>query len=216
MNQLYIIKIDASESITLAEAENLLERKAISHPIQVLNWLKFSYSPKVSFRIAHTGDEIWLKYYVMEEHVRALETRINGGVYKDSCVEFFISLDGKNYYNFEFNCIGIVHLAYGPGRSKRQFVDTRLIEEIEIRSTLGNEPFDTRSGYFEWEMMIRIPIKCFVFSNIEDLRNVKGSANFYKCGDETTIPHYLSWNSIKTGNPDFHRLEYFGQLFFGC
>jgi hypothetical protein len=40
------------------------------------------------------------------------------------------------------------------------------------------------------------------------------NANFYKCGDDTSKRHYLSWNPVKTAKPDFHRPEYFGILNF--
>ena len=36
--------------------------------------------------------------------------------------------------------------------------------------------------------------------------------NFYKCGDETAIPHYGMWNPVGTENADFHRPEYFGDF----
>ena len=39
-------------------------------------------------------------------------------------------------------------------------------------------------------------------------------ANFYKCGDKLSVPHYLSWNPVTTEKPDFHRPEYFGLLEF--
>ena len=37
-------------------------------------------------------------------------------------------------------------------------------------------------------------------------------ANFYKCGDKTAHPHYLSWSPIDTPKPDFHRPDFFGEL----
>ena len=40
------------------------------------------------------------------------------------------------------------------------------------------------------------------------------TANFYKCGDDLTVPHFVSWNPIKTEKPDFHRPEFFGKLKF--
>jgi hypothetical protein len=214
MNTLCIIKIDTPESVSLLEAGYLLEKNTVSHPVQVLNWEKYRYMPNVSFRIGHIGNKIWLKYYVTEKYIRAMEAKINGSVYKDSCVEFFISLDGENYYNLEFNCIGVAHIAYGPGRGKRKFVDSELVGKIETLSSLGSEPFDTQSGNFEWEMMLSIPVEVFAFSNVENVSNIKASANFYKCGDATPTPHYLSWNPVKTENPDFHRPEYFGKVFF--
>ena len=38
--------------------------------------------------------------------------------------------------------------------------------------------------------------------------------NFYKCGDETVQPHYYSWNPVELVDPDFHRSEFFGKLYF--
>src|SRR5690554_5264268 len=117
MNQLFIKEIQINKHVSLSEADHLLENQTVMNSINVKNWEAYDYAPKVQFRIGHTGNEIWLKYYVNEKHIRALETNTNGDVYKDSCVEFFISHDGENYYNFEFNCIGTTHLAWGPGRN---------------------------------------------------------------------------------------------------
>ncbi len=214
MNELFIKKLPLPKSGTLGEAESLLEKQTISNSIHILNWKKFQYRPNVSFRIAHTANEIWLKYYVTEKHILGLETRTNGNVYKDSCVEFFVSFDQKNYYNFEFNCIGTIHLAYGEGRKNREFVKPETVEKIEIKSSLGNKPFEEKTGNFNWEMMIRIPKQCFAFDTINTLDKLKATANFYKCGDDTSEPHFVTWNPVKTEQPDYHRPEFFGKIWF--
>ncbi len=214
MNELFIKRLNQPGTGTLAEAENLLEKQTISNSLNVLNWTKFSYRPNVSFRIAHTGYEIWLQYQVSEKHIIALETRTNGDVYKDSCVEFFISFDKKNYYNFEFNCIGTIHLAYGEGRKNRKFVNPETVEKIEIKSSLGNQPFEEKTGNFNWEIMIRIPLESFAFDNIKSLNELKATANFYKCGDNSSVPHFVTWNPVKTEQPDYHRPEFFGKVRF--
>lgn len=214
MNNLFIKQIKIQKPVTIDEAGHLLETNAVSVPIDTLNWKEFSYKPKLSFRIAHSGDEIWLKYYVTEKYILARETRTNGDVYKDSCVEFFVSVDGTNYYNFEFSCIGTRHLAFGPGRGNRTLLDPKIVEQIEIKSSLGNQPFDEKAGNFEWEMMIRIPIICFDFNKLKSLKGLKATANFYKCGDTTSEPHYVTWNPIGTEHPDYHRPEFFGKAEF--
>ena len=33
--------------------------------------------------------------------------------------------------------------------------------------------------------------------------------NLYKCGDNLSHPHFLSWQPIDTPQPDFHRPEFF-------
>jgi len=214
MKDLFIKKIELSKNAELNEAAHILETKAVTNPIDVINWENYSYRPDLKFRIGHTEKEIWLKYYVKEEHILARETNTNGAVHKDSCVEFFISVDGKNYYNLEINCIGTIHLAHGPDRNNRKFVDPKTIEKIEVSSTLGNEPFEERSGNFEWEMMVCFPIECFAFDKINALGGRKATANFYKCGDDTTKPHFVTWNPVGTENPDYHRPEYFGKVEF--
>ena len=214
MKELFIKKIKLTNPVTLKEAGHLLETQVITNQIDVLNWAIYGYKPKINFRIGHTGKEIWLKYYVTEKHILAKETRTNGSVYKDSCVEFFISVDNKNYYNLEVNCIGTIHLAYGPGRNDRKFVDPEIIKKIEVESSLGNQPFDEKTGNFDWEMMIRVPVSSFAFDNIKSLKGLKATANFYKCGDDTTEPHYVTWNPVKTENPDYHRPGFFGKVLF--
>lgn len=215
MKNLFIKKVNGKSNVKLDEASHLLETQTVTNSIDILNWKKaFPYKPDLKFRIGHTGNEIWLKYYVKEKNILALETRTNGDVYKDSTVEFFISLDKKNYYNFEFNCIGTIHIAYGLGRNNRTPVTPKIAETIEIESSLGNQPFKEQSGSFEWEMMIRIPIECFEFDKIKSLNGLKASANFYKCGDETSDPHFVTWNPIETENPDYHRPEFFGEVEF--
>jgi len=198
MKELFIKQIKPVKSVSLKEADHLLETQTVTNPIDTINWPAYSYKPKLSFRIGHTGKEIWLKYYVTEKYILALETSTNGDVYKDSCVEFFISADGENYYNFE----------------KRQPVPVNLAEKIEVESSLGNQPFEEKTGNFEWEMMIRIPLDSFAFDKIRSLNGLKVTANFYKCGDNTTEPHFVTWNPIGTENPDYHRPEFFGKMLF--
>jgi hypothetical protein len=43
---------------------------------------------------------------------------------------------------------------------------------------------------------------------------VQWRANFYKCGDKTSHPHWLTWSVVDKPEPDFHRPEFFGILEF--
>jgi len=214
--QLKVKEIIADKSVTLAQVSELLEEQAKLHSIDLINWQAFSYKPSVSFRIAHANNQIWLKYYITEDNILAQVDTINGGVSGDSCVEFFFDPRGDgNYYNFEFSCIGMPHLAYGPERGERQFMDEEQIkEQLAITSSLGNEPFAERTGGYTWEMTMVIPASILVEDVGIQLKGLNTRANFYKCGDRTSEPHYLSWNAVGTETPDFHRPEYFGTLVF--
>lgn len=214
MQKLIIPRVLIYPTLSQDEMNLLIEEKGILQKINHVNWEEYPYSPDVHFRILHTGNEIWLKFFVQEKHIRAIETQTNGPVHKDSTVEFFISLDGSNYYNFEFNCIGTRHLAYGSGRGNRTRISPEIAEKIRIKSTLGEKPFEEKSGDFNWEMTIQIPFECFAFDALKSVNGKEATANFYKCGDDTSEPHFISWNPIETATPDYHRPEFFGEIIF--
>lgn len=215
MQKLTVPRILASADLSHTELGILVDEKGALQSISNANWEAFPYKPDVHFRILHTGNEICLKFYVQEKYIRAVETRTNGDVYKDSTVEFFVSFDKKNYYNLEFSCIGTIHLGYGSGRHTRKHISPAIAEQITAISTLGNQPFDEKAGSFSWEILLRIPLTCFPFDPIKNLSGQQASANFYKCGDATREPHFISWNPISTDTPDYHQPLFFGELEFG-
>ncbi len=208
-------KIERGDAVTAADAACLLVEQAAENAIALVNWPEFPYCPKVSFRIGHVQDEIWLRFDVSEERVRGLETRTHGDVYKDSCVEFFVSFDRVNYYNLEVNCIGTVHLGYGPSRHGRKFVHPETVRRIAVHSTLGDKPFEEKCGGFEWAVTMRVPVGVFMFDGLDGLSGVAAGANFYKIGDALAVPHYLSWAPVSTPGPDYHRPEFFRAIRFG-
>ena len=214
MTTLFVKRIQCEEQLSPADAGACLEAQSDELPVDCTNWPQFPYHPRVRFRIGHIQAEIWLKFYVAETRIRARETVFNGAVSQDSAVEFFISFDKANYYNFEFNCIGTAHLAYGPTRNNRRFVSPALVESMTIEPSLGKQPFEEKSGVFEWTLMVKIPVQCFAFDRIATLSGRDASANFYKVGNGLSVPHYMTWRPVNTANPDYHRPEFFGGVRF--
>ena len=73
-----------------------------------------------------------------------------------------------------------------------------------------------REGPQEWTLTIAIPKRLYAQADL-DLTSFSGRtvrANFYKCGDDTAVPHYLSWNPIPIPKPNFHTPEHFGEIRF--
>lgn len=192
----------------------LLNRYVAEERIATLNWPEYPYTPEVGFRMAHTGDELWLEFRVREAATQGLETRTHGEVYKDSCVEFFVSFDKANYYNLEVNCIGTVHLGYGPSRQERQFVSPEALSCLGVRTSLGTTPFAERP-MGEWRLTLRMSAGLFAFDTLEGFGGRVAAANLYKIGDNLSKPHYLSWVPIETPRPDYHRPEFFRGIVFG-
>ncbi len=199
--------IDAEEFATKARGEK----------IENCNWpVEFPYSPEVGFRIAHSGDALYVKYSVTEDCVMANVGEDNGEVWTDSCVEFFISFDDTGYYNFEFTCIGRMLLGFRKEKPNCVHADTTILDTIERIPSLGVDCFAEVIGDGqEWDIMVRIPVSAFFKHDFGGgLSGVSASANFYKCGDKLSKPHFLSWSPIVTSSPNFHCPEYFGDIVF--
>ncbi|MEM9141520.1 MAG: carbohydrate-binding family 9-like protein [Bacteroidota bacterium] len=213
---LRIKEIDSKKEVRLTEVSALLETHGELYTLDQTPWADFPYKPTVQFRIAHSNNAVWLKFYVREQNILAQHTEIHSAVSRDSCVEFFFDpLGTGEYYNFEFNCIGTPHLAYGPGRHEREFVDSEWVRsQIRIASSLGEEPFAEKDGGHQWEMVMVLPASVLTAHPDILLKGRTSKANFYKCGDDTALRHYVTWNPVGTPSPDYHRPEYFGTLVF--
>ena len=138
---------------------------------------------------------------------RAVNTEPDSSVWEDSCLECFLSFDGKSYMNIEVNANAAFLCCFGPDRHERKFVRSTGVPLPEVSAAKSD------AG---WEIEISIPLGC-----IEALWGCKAksgdsfSANFYSCGDMTPAPHYAAWNRVETETPDFHRPEFFGSIIIG-
>lgn len=183
--------------------------------IDTLNWEGYDYKPAVELAIAYSDKEIFLKYFVTENYFKAEKTETNQMVCEDSCVEFFVSPEDDGiYYNLEFNGIGTCLLGTGTGRADSTRANPEVVSKIRRLSTAGDKPVKERVGEYRWELTVAIPYEVFFHHNIKDLKGKTFRANFYKCGDMLTVPHYVTWNPVGTENPDYHQPKYFGLLKF--
>ena len=204
-----------SEYPGLDEISGKLDDLNFTIPVDVLNWESFTYKPDVKFIIAYTRYEMLLKYYVTEQWFKAEKTETNQDVYEDSCVEFFVSpSDDGIYYNLEFNGIGTCLMGSGTGRENRKRTDPEIISRIRRKGSPGGKSVSEKGGEFSWTITMAIPFSVFFHHNINGLKGMTFRANFYKCGDKLSVPHYVTWNPVGTEKPDYHRPEYFGLLKF--
>lgn len=181
-----------------------------------VNWPDLYPSmPEVAFKIAHNGTHLFIHYFVEEEEILAKTAEDNGPVWTDSCVEFFIAFNDSTYYNAEFSCIGKALLAYRKDRSNGKAAGLSILNQIKRYPSLGTKPFDKKKGGFKWNLLLAIPISAYFESGLDSFSGIKAKANFYKCGDKLTTPHYLSWNPIVAVKPDFHLPQFFGDIYFG-
>lgn len=215
MDRLTVKKISALPS-TAAEIPALLDAGGVPfQPLACVNWPQaYPYKPQVAFRLAHTGSHLLVHYRVEEDSVAAVADDM-GRVWEDSCCELFVAPapDGR-YYNLETNCAGHVLLCCGLDRSAREGIDSARLQTIGRWSSLGSACFAERPGPVAWQMALLVPVTAFFRHDIGALSGQTWRANVYKCGDKLRRPHFVSWASIDTPEPDFHRPEFFGEITF--
>lgn len=197
----------AEDVSTIFEGEHI-DYNTLTH----VNWADYPYRPDVRFGIAHDGKRIYLHWLVDEQEIKAVCEEDCGEVWRDSCVEFFVSFNDSFYYNIECNCIGKVLIQTGVDRHSRVVVESKLIEKIERWSTLGNQAIEGQSG--RWELSLIIPVELFHLNSFSCFDGLEGAANFYKCGDALQQPHFVSWSPINSESPNFHLSPFFAKLIF--
>ncbi|MBQ9310045.1 MAG: hypothetical protein IJ222_04190 [Bacteroidales bacterium] len=193
--------------------------------LSCLNWAgEFPYKPGVEFRIGYDEGGIHLEYRVDEQSIRALQDVPGGYVYEDSCVEFFFqpSPDDPHYYNFEWNAIGTLYLAWRTGRQDPLNAPAEVLGMVKAEASCGSAPFAERPSEGPWTLKVFIPLEALWKSELPlkdgkpSLSGLRARANFYKCGDGLKVPHFVSWAPISTEKPDYHRPEFFGEVEFEC
>lgn len=175
------------------------------------NWpAGYPYTPQAEFRIAHTPDSFLINYRATEQTVRATTSADNGPVWTDSCMEFFLSPDpsANAYYNLECNCIGTLLLGVSGDTIEKTHATPQILGGIKRWSSLGNMPFEEHSSESAWMVSLIVPFSSFWLHTMHPTMR----ANFYKCGDLLSKPHFLSWNPIEWEKPNFHLPQFFGQI----
>ncbi len=179
-----------------------------------------SHFPKTEFRVGYDSEAVYLIFRVEDNYVRAVtETEFQGPVCRDSCVEFFFTPGPdieKGYFNIEMNCGGSLlwHWQTVPRQGRELSADqcAQILKYHQLPRIV--EPEITATA--NWTVEYRVP-----FSVLEAYTplaypapGVKWRANFYKCADASSHPHWLTWAPVELPNPDFHQPRWFGALEF--
>lgn len=179
------------------------------------------HQPETRFKLQYDDRGLYGLFSVRDRFVRCVAERFQDMVCCDSCVEFFVRpAVGLGYINFEFNASGILLAQHITDRRRRPGTDDArpLTEEeiagIRICHSLPDRvepeiPEETR-----YEVGFFLPFELF-----EKIQHapipVSGTVwrgNVYKCGDQTSHPHWASWRPVRRVN--FHEPDCFDILEF--
>lgn len=209
----YIPELDSLlESSDQEAIINMLDQNGERRTIGSLNWEKeYPYRPLAAVIAAHSGNALYLDFFVRCNYLRAENYEDQSPVSEDSCVEFFVSPTcDSHYWNFEFNCIGTANASHRYERPKPTRLTPEELARIRRFPSCGTRPFCELEGLFTWNVLVVIPLDLI---NVRfDGQPIEMKGNFYKCASATSAPHYLSWNPIISPTPDFHRPSDFGSI----
>ena len=166
------------------------------------------YEPRAEARLLYVeGKGFALRMTAYEEDPTAVYGNYNDPVYKDSCLEFFVSFDpnGGKYMNFEMNSRAAFLAAVRTDRRNKTPIH-ELAPVLPAVKPLRGEGFWGVETFFTLDFIKQtFGVDRFCAGDVIKV-------NFYKCGDETPRPHFGMWSPVCTETPDFHRPEFFGEL----
>ena len=195
------------------------EVETFGQPFSVdrVNWPEsFPFAPSCTGHIGYTAEAIVVNFRVSGPDLRAVNLTDDGRSWEDSACECFLQVPGsEEYFNFEMNPAGVLVAAHGPDVHHRtsigpeEFARIQRVCQVEGIGPI-TKPIEFRGGCWKWSVTLVIPW------GIIGLKEAPGSlrANFFKCGDKTAHPHFLSWAPIESPAPTFHLPAFFGELRF--
>jgi len=178
------------------------------------------FLPGAQAKLLYDDRFVYVIFRVEDRFVRAVAKKHQEPVYTDSCVEFFFTPGGdisQGYFNIEVNCGGTVVSRHqtAPMENRNPLTE----KEIEMLGIYHTEPRIVEPEKQEptvWLIEYHIGVDmlerfCGV---VRPAPGVVWRANFYKCGQETSNPHLLTWSPIESDEINFHQPEFFGTLEF--
>jgi len=177
-----------------------------------------AFQPVVTAKMMYDTENVYLIYKVEDRHVRIQNTKFNGPVSTDACVEFFFSPDSDwplRYFNVEINAGGTGLMSYHKD-GKRTNLKEEDFSVVEIAHTLPKKLEQEISEPVTWFLEFKMPLSLLAkYGNFtQPKKGVEWKANFYKTSSRSTNPHYITWNVVQNPVPQFHLPQYFGTLVF--
>jgi hypothetical protein len=181
------------------------------------------HRPQTRAKLAYTPDALLAIFHVRDRYVKSVSAQFQEMVCNDSCVELFAQPKHDcGYFNFELNCGGTMLLYYiedatrvGAAFAKYTKVSREHAAMIEVVSTMPKQvPVEIESPV-DWSLALRIPFAMMepYVGAIGEIGGQIWRGNLFKCGDQSSHPHWASWAPIGE-ELNFHQPKRFGRLEF--
>lgn len=215
MNAVYTIKRTIADGLDKIQWQQ-------ANTLELKNFMgsKPEHFPKTQAKLLYDDKNLYVYFKVEDQYVRAVAQKLHDMVCRDSCVEFFFT-PGENlsdgYFNFEINCGGTMLMYHQTARGENRIeILEQNCSKIKLKTSMPKIVEPEIKEPTTWILQYALP-----FESLEEYvkvsrpaAGVKWRANFYKCADKTSHPHWLTWSKVKKPQPDFHQPEFFGTILF--
>jgi len=216
--QYTITRSDSPLGAPSADWDNPLWARAQTLEITNFPWPDSGHRPRTQARLLYDAGFLAIIFRVEDHYVRAVAERFQDSVCTDSCVEFFVSPlpDSDAYFNFEVNCGGTMLLHRCASRDETVWASAEDGATISMATTMPRIVEPEIADPTTWMVEYHIPFGLFAtyFDAPAPTSGTQWRANFYKCGDKTSHPHWGSWAPVDTERPNFHQPGCFQPILF--
>ncbi len=178
------------------------------------------HRPQTTLQLLHDGRCLHGLFRVQDRYVRCVHQAYGDPVYRDSCVEFFVQPKaGGGYFNFEFNCGGAFLCNYitdetrvATGFKTAVKLTAADVARVRVVSSLPRIVEPEIAEPVSWWLTFAIPAEVMekFVGPVGLLSRQTWHGNAYKCGNDTSHPHWAAWSPVDRLN--FHLPRCFGEL----
>jgi hypothetical protein len=180
------------------------------------------HRPRTRARLVHSAGGLSGIFRVEDRYVRCRHRSYQDPVYEDSCVEVFLQpRPDRGYLNFEMSCGGALlashvtdHRRVPGGFAAFTKLPAEHGRRVALRASLPPLVEPEIQSPLDWELAFFIPFD-LLEAYVGPLGSPAGQlwwANFYKCADRSSHPHWAAWSPVDELN--FHLPRCFGALRF--
>ncbi|MFA5292352.1 MAG: carbohydrate-binding family 9-like protein [Phycisphaerae bacterium] len=216
MNSIYTIKRTAAAGLDKVQWEQ-------ANTLELKNYMgsKPRHFPKTQAKLLYDEKNIYVFFRIEDQYVRAVAQKLHDPVCRDSCAEFFFT-PGENisdgYFNLEINCGGTMLMFHQTARNENKIqISEQNCKKIKIKTSMPKIVEPEIKEPITWTLHYTLPLEILEsYAKVsKPAAGVKWRANFYKCADDSSHPHWLTWAKIDKPRPDFHRPDFFDTIVFG-
>ncbi|MBE0582472.1 MAG: carbohydrate-binding family 9-like protein [Desulfofustis sp.] len=179
-----------------------------------------AHFPRTEVKMGYNATAVHLMFRVEDQFVQATARQHQDSVCVDSCVEFFFTPGPDSsigYFNIEMNCGGVMLFHFHPGdETEAQVIPPADCERLRKTHTLPRLVQPEIDEPVTWLVDYSLPLSLLAryCPVCEPRPQVVWRANFYKCADGSSRPHWLAWAPVDFPKPNFHLPRFFGTVVF--